>query len=245
VESETVYAFLRRIQAVHIGVDIGQKQDYTALVVVEVWERPAEAVARDWRDGELHQDVETVYRVQELKRLPLGTPFVSVAKEIVDLTGAVWEMEAALRREAYLTPYERSLDVDLFLDATGLGAPIVELVESALSRSAKTRDAGVHPITFTYGDRFNRETGSLGKAYLVTRLQSLLEQERLELPAGDPELDAMLEELRQYEIHIDPDANDKYGAFAVGSHDDMVTALGLACVEEPGYYSIEQGPAPW
>jgi hypothetical protein len=31
---------------------------------------------------------------------------------------------------------------------------------------------------------------------------------------------------------VSEDANDRYGAFKVGSHDDLVTALGLA-VQEP------------
>src|SRR5205085_6609104 len=31
-----------------------------------------------------------------------------------------------------------------------------------------------------------------------------------------------------YEIRVDKNANDTYGAFRVGIHDDLVTALGLA-----------------
>ena len=38
----------------------------------------------------------------------------------------------------------------------------------------------------------------------------------------------MADELLDYEIRVDTDANDKYGAFKVGTHDDLVTALGLA-----------------
>jgi hypothetical protein len=47
------------------------------------------------------------------------------------------------------------------------------------------------------------------------------------------EADALSRELLDYEIKIDQDANEKYGAFKVGSHDDLVTALGLAVQEEP------------
>jgi hypothetical protein len=80
---------------------------------------------------------------------------------------------------------------------------------------------------------------------LLPPLHVLLEQDRLDLPRGDPELDLMIEELKSYEIRIDTDANEKYGAFAVVSHDDMVTALGLACVEEPEYYQMHVGPSIW
>jgi hypothetical protein len=32
---------------------------------------------------------------------------------------------------------------------------------------------------------------------------------------------------------VEPDANDRYGAFRVGRHDDLVTALGLAVHRAP------------
>ena len=38
----------------------------------------------------------------------------------------------------------------------------------------------------------------------------------------------MARELEDYEIRVTEDANDRYGAFKVGAHDDLVTALGLA-----------------
>jgi hypothetical protein len=34
-------------------------------------------------------------------------------------------------------------------------------------------------------------------------------------------------------VYLDEDANDTYGAFKVGTHDDLVTALGLAVQEVP------------
>ncbi len=36
-----------------------------------------------------------------------------------------------------------------------------------------------------------------------------------------------------YEIRVSEDANGRYGAFRVGSHDDLVTALGLAVLVDP------------
>ncbi len=55
----------------------------------------------------------------------------------------------------------------------------------------------------------------------------------------------MMQELKDYRIKVDTDANDKYGAFSTGTHDDLVTALGLACIEDPGYYSVALGPSLW
>ena len=67
----------------------------------------------------------------------------------------------------------------------------------------------------------------IGKAWLVGQLQVLLQSGRLHLPKT-AEAEALAQELLDYEIRIDPDGNDKYGAFKVGRHDDLVTALGLA-----------------
>jgi len=61
----------------------------------------------------------------------------------------------------------------------------------------------------------------------VSRLQALLQSGRLHLPRT-AEAEALAAELLDYEIRVDEHANDKYGAFKVGSHDDLVTALGLA-----------------
>jgi hypothetical protein len=249
-EQVSAIEFLTRIQGVHIGVDVGQKVDHSAIVVAEVSERPTTDNYYDYATNTNKPRMESVYTVQELRRLPLGTPFTAVVKEVVSLVGAVHEMERELRRKGSLTQYEHSLSVDIFIDATGLGAPIVELLRDAINAKSKTDHAMIHPTTFTYGDRYvrgdNDGTGdSLGKGHLVSRLQILLEQDRLLLPKRSPDIDAMLEELRLYEIRMTDNANEQYGAFLVGTHDDMVTALGLACVEDPGYYKMTVGPSLW
>lgn len=41
-----------------------------------------------------------------------------------------------------------------------------------------------------------------------------------------------MQELPEYEVKPSPQANDTYGAFVVGKHDDMVTALGLAVQDD-------------
>jgi hypothetical protein len=245
VEPVAVRNALAKIQGVHIGVDVGQKIDFSAIVVAEVGLRPTSRTYVGYSDGVIHAVLESTYRVHEAKRLPLGTPYGGVAHEIVHLASAVWEMEKAMRREGRLTEYERSLDVDIFMDVTGVGAPVYEMVQDELQASPKTDTTRTHPITFTWGDRFNRENGSLGKAYLVSRLQVLMEQERCELPKRNPDIADMVDELKAYEIRITENANDQYGAFIVGTYDDLVTALGLACVEDPNFYSVEIGPNIW
>jgi hypothetical protein len=147
----------------------------------------------------------------------LGTSYPDVAVRVVEVVRNV---------RAY---YKGRLA--LSIDGTGVGLPIVDLVKAAL-KGAPNLD--ITAIMFTHGDRFDRksETASLGKAFLVSRLQALLQTQCIKLPDTD-EARQLAEELANYEIKITADANDTYGAFKVGTHDDLVTALGLA-VLPPG-----------
>ena len=114
----------------------------------------------------------------------------------------------------------------MFVDATGVGTPVCDLM--------KARGMRVTAVYFTSGNRRKVERAEikLGKAWLVSRLQSLLQTNRLHLPRT-AEAQTLASELLDYEIKIDQNANDTYGAFRVGSHDDLVTALGLAVQSAP------------
>ncbi len=85
---------------------------------------------------------------------------------------------------------------------------------------------------FTFGAKrtLEGETVRLGKAWLVSRLQALLQAVRLHLPQT-AEAVALAQELLDYEIRVDPDGDAKFGAFTVGRHDDLVMAVGLATQE--------------
>ena len=209
-----------------IGIDVGQKVDPTAIAVVE----------RQPRDGEEH------HLVRHLERLPLQTAYPRVAERLTEVVDAVrakverrtvsvpFPLDPFARKLAYVSEV-RSYEpqVRVYVDATGVGQPVVDLLEVA----------GVRPTAcyFTHGDRRTEEAGAvkIGKAWLVSRLQALLQTGRLHLPRT-AEAQALAEELLVYEIRVDEDGNDRYGAFKVGRHDDMVTALGLA---------VQQGGPRW
>jgi hypothetical protein len=189
-----------------VGVDIGQKRDPSAICVAETDKRQAGGRT------EYH------YLVRHLDRLPLGTPFPSVARR-------VGQVLAGVEQRTGSHPHR------LYVDATGLGAPIVDLLRE---QSPTTRIVAVY---FNHGDRrveTSHKEVSLGKAYLVSRLQALLQARRIHLPRTS-EAEALGGELLDYEIRVDQDANDRYGAFRVGTHDDLVTALGLAVQAEPRF----------
>jgi hypothetical protein len=70
----------------------------------------------------------------------------------------------------------------------------------------------------------------------VARLEdagALAERTAPPLPDTSAEARVLADELLEYEIRVEEDANDRYGAFRVGKHEnDLVTALGLAVQTE-------------
>ncbi|NJL27145.1 MAG: hypothetical protein HC897_04280 [Thermoanaerobaculia bacterium] len=193
-----------------IGIDVGQKRDPTAIAVVETHLRPIGDPAARQSKSESH------YFVRFLQRLPLGTPYPEVARRL----GEIWQRAEQRSRQP----------PRVFVDATGVGTPIVDLLRAQIPA------AYLWAVTFTHGRRRTTDHAtrkvSLGKAHLVSHLQVLLRDQRLHLPQHS-EARALAEELLTYEIRVDENAVDRYGAFRVGTHDDLVTALGLAIQDEP------------
>ena len=135
-------------------------------------------------------------------------------------------------RPEYLTrPHDRERQaresVWVLVDATGVGTPVVDLIRE----QAGLEDAKLTGVFFTGSEQCNvkpgAKEGSVGKAFLVSRLQALIQTKRISLPRT-AEARALADELLDYEIRVDEAAHLTAGAFKVGSHDDLVTALGLA-----------------
>ena len=190
---------------VSIGIDIGQRVDPTALAVAEL---------------DLREPNETDHwLIRHLERLPLGTPYPEVAERLGAVIAGARTI-AASRGDRYPPTFRA------FADATGVGLPVVDLMRTAGRR--------VTPCLFTYGNRRTVENDqvTIGKGYLVSRLQALLQTNRIHLP-DTAEARALAQELLDYQIRVDERANDTYGAFKAGRHDDLVTALGLAVQEKP------------
>ncbi len=188
-----------------VGVDVGQRVDPTAICVADA----------EWRPGTAGTAV-SHFPIRFLERLPLGTPYPAVARRVAAVVAGVVR--------------QRGVAPKLFVDATGVGTPVVDELRAAGVRAL------IFPVYFTYGDRRSvdeRQQVSLGKAWLVSRLQAMLQGGRLHL-SPTAESQALAKELLDYEIQVDPDANDRYGAFKTGAHDDLVTAVGLATQEDPG-----------
>jgi hypothetical protein len=205
-----------------IGVDVGRKVDPTAIAVSV----PERRVFSDYASGQ--EESEIYHRVTFLRRLPLRTE----GPEVVRLLERIVRN---LQERGCRQPM-------MYVDATGSGtALLVDHVRASLRRNAKE----IVPVYFNKGDRriFKKVDApsfanryrelSLGKAWMVSRMQSLLDYDRLLFPRDSVEAPVMVQELLDYEIRLSENANESYGAFKVGSHDDLVTSSGLATQEDP------------
>jgi hypothetical protein len=186
---------------VKIGLDLGKLNDYSALVVAERSRR---------EDGHMH------HAVRAVERLPLGTSYPAVADRVRQVMDNLQAFGAD--REA---AGQAGLLAELIVDATGVGVAAADLL----------RERRLHPVlvTIVAGDRQTaREDGvlSVGKSFLVGRLQVLLQAGRLHLPKT-PEAHLLAEELGSYQADFTPSGNVAFHARS-GAHDDLVLALALA-----------------
>ncbi len=84
----------------------------------------------------------------------------------------------------------------------------------------------------------------VGKTHLVATLQALLEQRLVALP-DTSEGRQLTQELQDFELRVNENANLVSGAFRTGAHDDLVVALGLSCLDDPRRRQVGSGsPAP-
>lgn len=211
---ESVTAGMGPALACTVGIDIGQKRDPTAIAVVEVRERTTGHTS------------EAMHITRHLERLPLGTSYPKIAERLAVIVKNAQQEARQQHFEERGVTNPREYGFTVYIDSTGVGQPVVDiLAETGLD---------IHPVYFTHGDRRNEEDGNItiGKLWLVSRLKTLFQTGRIRLPPNHAEAQAMMQELQDYGIRVDQQANDRYGAFKVGAHDDLVTALGLAVQDE-------------
>ncbi len=147
-------------------------------------------------------------RLRYLERIPLGTPYPEVVERV-----------AAITRNGHL-----ARRCHLAVDGTGVGRPVVELL-----RRSKP-DAVLMPVTITGGQAESNDQGfyRVPKRDLIVGLQVLLQRGDLQIAAGLPFAEKLVEEMMAMEVRISPSGNEQYAAWREGTHDDLVFAVALA-----------------
>jgi hypothetical protein len=186
------------------GLDLGQAQDYTALVIAKRLTQWLPA----W-DSNGNQKSCNLYHLVHLDRLALGTPYPAQVARVK----AVLE-QPSLRGK-----------VSLALDYTGCGRPVFDMFQDA-KLSCRLIGVSIHG-----GDKVHREGRQVRcpKRDLVSVVQVLLQSGRLKIAKTLPEAKTLEKELQNFRIKIDPlTAHDSYSAWRESQHDDLVLATALA-----------------
>lgn len=148
------------------------------------------------------------YHARHLERVALKTPYPAIVAKVA----AMMEKEPLKGTSA------------LVVDATGVGAPVVELLRAA--------GCNPFPVWITGGDAVSMDwvQARVPKRDLVSSLQILLQSGRLKVAASLPNAETLVAELLNFKVTIDTKtAHDSYGAWREGVHDDLVLSVALAC----------------
>jgi hypothetical protein len=147
------------------------------------------------------------YLLRGLHPFPLGTPYTVLPVALAERLGAEPLVDKTI----------------VAIDATGVGAPVIDLVRESL------------PAVTVYGITITAGTGVTGKERnphvpkrdLIGTTSIILEQRRLQIAGNMHDTEALTEELLAYRRTLTDRGTDTYAA-AAGSHDDLVLALSLA-----------------
>lgn len=201
------------------GLDLGQAQDYTANVVLEVCgtQRKVdyEGLHEDFNlpaTKRLHCEVMPIQRmdVRHVQRYPLGMPYREIARDI----------EAKLRKTG--TPRY------LALDRTGAGIPIMDEVFQHLDPIGVTITTG-RDVSMVDAAHWH-----VPKVDLVTIVQMLLQERRLRIGKGATEeerlqVEYLTKELREFRYKMNTKTGSVvYEAWRERDHDDLVLACAIA-----------------
>ncbi len=155
-----------------------------------------------------NSNVAPVYPLPYLKRFRLSTPYTDIVPAVAKLAS---------------TPPLRG--ATLVVDYTGVGRALVDMLRKA------STGCRIIPVTITAGQAVTRaEDGSyhVPKKELVTSLQLVLQARRLKVAAALPESDTLIEEMHNFRVKVTLAANETFGAWREGQHDDLVLAVAVA-----------------
>lgn len=208
---------------VQVGIDCGQIGDSTAVAISE-WTS---------RDDGLH------FMVRRVERLPLGMSYPEQATRIVAILDGLRTISAKWEAEGTAV-----MDILTVLDVTGVGRGLYDLLTE--------RGETVVPVTITSTERLaqrDEDEWTCGKSVLVSNLLIGIQRGAIHLPHGT-EAEALVSELQSFRLETTPSGRLTFNAKS-GSHDDLVTALGLSTLpglrppEPGGFYGMAISKGGW
>lgn len=187
-----------------IGLDLGQRHDFSAIAVVQRREQ-----RRAYQAPVFHS-----VALRLIERVPLGTPYPAVVERVRRLA-----QHPALVGQCRVV-----------MDATGVGAPVVDLLRSA------GLGCELCAVTITGGEREAPHGSARGvarwsvpKRDLIAGVETLLEKRALRIAKNMKDAGALVRELTDMRAVRKSRGRVRLGADGCGQHDDLVIALALAC----------------
>ncbi len=186
----------------YLSTDFGKEQDHSAITLLEYRTIPTGTLDPYTRAALYRREL----HVRLIERFPLHTPFLQVLARVGRLAN-----HPAIAHHG-----------TLIVDASGLGDPLVELIQS------QRLPVNFMPIKITSGQHVTRTAHgyNVPKSILVERLELLLSQGHLQIAAQAPQADSLRHELLEFERKLHPGGHTTYSANS-SNHDDLVMALSL------------------
>jgi len=189
----------------YIGLDLGQRRDYSAFACLELtWRNLGRCpVTFGWKFA-------PALALLSLDRFPLGTDYEDIPRM---LALRVQQIDAVPR------PYgEPAPAKDIVIDGGGPGPPVIDRIRRKMNKLVHVR-----PVLITSGQGQNSLTGGytgVPRRTLISDVLLLLANRTLELPPDLDEGEALAEEFAGLTAATSQPAS-------AAAHDDLVMALAL------------------
>ena len=211
-----------------VGVDFGKRTDHAAIATLEAEPvlQTIEALPGTYEAYTSPMRYVTTMSVVDIRRIPLGTRYHA----IVDMV------------EMVLDHPQVAPDHVLVCDATGVGEPIIEIMQE--------RNLLPVPILIHGGKEVSKHDSgySVPLRDLAIKAQSMMQSNRLRIVPGivhdDQDMsEILIKELRAYQMKMRTNpmtgkSHDHYEAMLESTHDDCVMAMMLSA-----WYLGKVGPS--
>jgi hypothetical protein len=192
-----------------IGVDLGEKNDPTAIAYVE-----AHPVLRRIHEesGRKYTEAALLYRCLRLERPELGTKFPVIVDRLANMCVSVGQNPGG---------------VHLIVDVVGPGAGVRDFIVPAYKDLAKGTKALLHPgwIWTTWSGTVNHDGTKLNvpRKDLVNAGSVAIEDDRYQVAKMDLR-ETLQNEMRTFAIKKTTAGNERFEHYRADDHDDLVTA---------------------